>query len=30
VALIWRPFITGEPPNPLGLESVLRLMLCDR
>jgi AcrR family transcriptional regulator len=29
VAFIWRPFITGEPPNPLGLESVLRLMLCD-
>jgi AcrR family transcriptional regulator len=28
VAFIWRPFITGEPPNPVGLESVLRLMLC--
>lgn len=28
VAFIWRPFITGEPPNPTGLESVLRLMLC--
>jgi AcrR family transcriptional regulator len=30
VAFIWRPFITGEPPNPVGLESVLRLMLCGR
>ena len=29
VAFIWRPFITGEPPNPVGLESVLKLMLCD-
>lgn len=29
VAFIWRPFITGEPPNPVGLESVLRLMLVD-
>jgi hypothetical protein len=28
VAFIWRPFITGEPANPTGLESVLRLMLC--
>ncbi len=28
VAFIWRPFITGEPANPAGLESVLRLMLC--
>ena len=28
VAFIWRPFITGEPPNPVGLESVLQLMLC--
>jgi hypothetical protein len=28
VAFIWRPFITGEPSNPVGLESVLRLMLC--
>lgn len=28
VAFIWRPFITGEPANPVGLESVLRLMLC--
>ena len=29
VAFIWRPFITGEPANPVGLESVLRLMLRD-
>jgi AcrR family transcriptional regulator len=28
MAFIWRPFITGEPANPTGLESVLRLMLC--